>query len=87
MSEYPESPRPSGWAVGGVTFAAAILLLVGVFQILAGLAAIFEDEFFVVAPNYVFDVDVTAWGWIHLLLGVLLVVTGWASSPGRSGQP
>ena len=63
----------SGWAVGVAAFAGAIMVLIGIFQAFAGLAAIFEDEFFVVAPNYIYDVDVTAFGWIHLILGAILV--------------
>jgi hypothetical protein len=66
----------SGWATGGITFAACMLLLIGAFQLVAGLAAIIDDEFFVVTRNYTFDLDTTAWGWIHLLLGLLLVATG-----------
>ena len=54
----------------------SIMTLVGVFQIIAGLVAIFNDEFFVVAQNYTFDLDVSAWGWIHLLIGVLFLVAG-----------
>ena len=87
MSEYggaQRSPQPSGWAIGGITFAASIMILIGGFQIIAGLAAIFEDEFFVVTQNYAFDIDVTAWGWIHLLLGALLLVTGLALFAGRT---
>lgn len=68
--------RPSGWAVGFVVFAAVMMMLAGGFQTIAGIAAIFEDEFFVVGPNYVYDVDVTAWGWIHLILGVILFAAG-----------
>ena len=76
-AEQTRTEQPiSGWAAGGITFAACVLVLIGAFQIIAGLAAIFEDEFYVVTQNYAFDLDVSAWGWIHLLLGVLLVVTG-----------
>jgi hypothetical protein len=76
MNDRPPDDQPSGWALGGVVFAACVLTLIGAFQVIAGLAAIIDDEFFVVARNYTFDVDTTAWGWIHLLLGVLLIVTG-----------
>ena len=77
MSE-PQYTRqePSGWAMSGVVFAASMLTLIGFFQVIAGLVAIFDDEFFVVARNYTFDLDTSAWGWIHLLLGILLVLTG-----------
>ena len=68
--------RTSGWAVGFVVFAAVMMMLAGGFQAIAGIAAIFEDEFFVVGPNYVYDIDVTAWGWIHLILGVILFAAG-----------
>ena len=67
----------SGWAVGGISFAAAMMITVGIFQVIAGLTAIFDDEFFVVTRNYTFDLDVSAWGWIHLILGILLLVTGY----------
>ena len=70
------SSEPSGWALGGVVFAASILTMVGCFQVIAGLVAIIDDEFFVVARNYTFDLDTTVWGWVHLLLGILLVITG-----------
>ena len=69
--------RVSGWAVGGITFAAVVLMLIGFFQVIAGLSAIIDDEFFVVTRNYTFDLDTSAWGWLHLLLGVLLVFTAW----------
>jgi hypothetical protein len=67
-------PEASGWAVGGTVFAACVLMLVGVFQAIAGLVAIFDDDFYVVTRNYTFDLDVTAFGWIHLLIGILLVI-------------
>ena len=76
-AEQTRTEQPiSGWAAGGITFAACVLVLIGAFQLIAGLAAIFDDEFYVVTNNYTFNLDVSAWGWIHLLLGVLLVATG-----------
>ena len=79
-TEYDSRSRggqeASGWAVGGLVFAASILILIGVFQIIAGLVAVFNDEFFVVARNYTFHLDVTAWGWLHLIFGVLMMVVG-----------
>ena len=64
MSQYEtESPQVSGWAAGGITFAATMMVMIGAFQVIAGLAAIFDDDFFVVTPNYVFDLDVIVTGW------------------------
>jgi hypothetical protein len=74
MSTTPDGP--SGGAVGGVTFAACVLTLIGAFQFIAGLTAIIDDEFYVVVRNYAFDLDVTVWGWIHLVNGTVLLVFG-----------
>jgi hypothetical protein len=76
--------EPSGWANGAIIFAAALLLLIGSFQIVAGLVAIFDDNFYVVTRNYTFDLDTTAWGWIHLLVGILLVVTAMGLGSGKT---
>ena len=73
----PQTREPvSGWTVGFVYFAGAMMILIGIFHAIGGLAAIFEDEFFVVGRNYVFDLDVTAWGWIHLIGGIIVIAAG-----------
>ncbi len=74
--QHPGEEAVSGWASGGITFAACVLTLVGAFQVIAGLTAILDDQFYMVARNYTFDLDATAWGWIHLLLGLALLFTG-----------
>ena len=66
----------SGWAVGGIAFAGTVMVMIGAFQAVEGLVAIFNDEFFVVARNYTFDLDVSAWGWIHLIIGIGVFATG-----------
>ena len=76
MSDYKPEPPVSGFAVGGVMFAAVLMILIGVFQSIAGLTAILDDDFFVRTPSYTFDMDTTAWGWIHLLLGILVLLAG-----------
>ena len=80
MAEYGSQaprPQPSGWAIGGLTFAASVFLIIGCFQIITGLAAIIDDKFFVVGQHYAFDLDTTAWGVIELLIGIAVVATGW----------
>ncbi|MFF5371529.1 hypothetical protein [Streptomyces sp. NPDC013187] len=59
------------WATGVTVFAAIMLILAGVIDILRGIAEIADDDIFVTTRNYVFAFDLTAWGWIHLALGVL----------------
>jgi len=64
------------WAVGGLIFAASMMIMLGLWQVMVGIAAIFRDEFFVTTDNYVFNLDTTAWGWLHLVLGALSIVVG-----------
>lgn len=77
MSQY-EQPPVSGWALGGVAFAGVLMIMSGAFQAIAGLVAIFDDEFYVIGRNYTFDLDVTGWGWVHLILGALLLLVGFS---------
>jgi hypothetical protein len=71
-----QEPEVSEWAIGGIAFAATLMVLIGAFQVIAGLGALFNDEFFVVTRNYAFDLDITAWGWIHLIFGLVILATG-----------
>jgi hypothetical protein len=65
-------------------FAGILMIVIGIFEAFQGLVAILDDSFFVVTENYVFDLDVTAWGWIHLLLGLLVLFGGYALMAGRT---
>jgi phage tail protein X len=66
----------SGWAIGWTYFASTMMILIGIFHAIAGLVAIFDDTFYVTTPKYVFQFDVTAWGWIHLIVGILVAIAG-----------
>ena len=74
----------SGMAVGFTVFAAIMMLMVGVFQALQGLIAIFENEFYVQTRNYLFQFDATTWGWIHLVIGLLVAFAGWGLLSGQT---
>lgn len=63
-------------AVGGLAFAASVMVMVGSFSVVAGLAAILDDDYLVVSRRYAFDLDTVAWGWIHLILGIAFVAVG-----------
>ena len=52
------------------------MILGGAFEALQGIAAIVNDKYLVVLPNYVYAFDLTVWGWIHLLIGLALVAIG-----------
>jgi hypothetical protein len=74
----------SGWAVGFILFAAILMIMSGIFQALQGLIAIFENEFYVATRNYTFQFDATSWGWIHLLLGLVVAFAGYGLLSGRT---
>jgi hypothetical protein len=74
----------SGWAAGGILFAGLLMIMVGIWQALEGLLAIFENEFYVATRNYLFQFDATTWGWVHLLLGLLVGFAGWGLLSGRT---
>jgi hypothetical protein len=77
MTEYETPTRtPPSEAAGGYVFAGVILIMVGVFHAIAGLVAIFDDGFYVVSANYTFDLNTTAFGWVHLIAGLLVLAAG-----------
>lgn len=73
---HPGSARTSlrEWATGVTVFAAIMLMIGGILDVMRGIAEIADDDIFVSTRNYVFEFNLTAWGWIHLALGVLAFV-------------
>jgi hypothetical protein len=65
--------RPSAAAVGWTIFAAIVMGMKGIGWVFAGLVALVDDEFYVVGREYVLQFDLTTWGWIHLLVGAVLI--------------
>jgi hypothetical protein len=53
-----------------------MLMMIGIYHAMMGLVAIIDKEFYVATENYLFEFNVTAWGWIHLILGIVVVVAG-----------
>jgi hypothetical protein len=81
-----DRPR-SGVAVGFTYFAVAMMFLIGSFHLIAGLTGIFENEIYSVVPAvgteqsgdaYFLQFDVTTWGWIHAIAGVVVLIAGFA---------
>ena len=77
------SDDTSTWAKGWLLFAAVMLMMVGVFHAMAGLVALFDDTYYIVGREWIFEFDVTAWGWIHLIGGALLVMAGFGIYSGN----
>ncbi|KUL40368.1 DUF7144 family membrane protein [Streptomyces regalis] len=72
--EYRPAP---GWATGGLVFAGVLMLVNGLLAILQGISAIAEDDVYGRIGDYVFEINLTAWGWILLGLGVVVACVGY----------
>lgn len=68
----------SATAVGFTVFAATMMIMIGIFQAIAGIVALINDEFYVVTQGWIFQFDITTWGWVHLILGVIIALAGMA---------
>ncbi len=81
-----ESSTKGACALGGAAFAGVMLTILGAFQALQGIAALATTRSMSAGINYVYEFDLTTWGWIHLVLGLIAVAAGWASSRSRPGR-
>lgn len=75
--------KESAWA-SWVQFAAVMLFLVGSLHVIEGLVALFRDQVYVVSEKHlVIGVDYTTWGWLHLIVGVVMILVGAGLLTGR----
>jgi len=79
VSQGRSAVRGQGIAI----FAGLIMIMLGFFQALEGLAAIFNNNFFFVTPNYTFSYDVTTWGWVHFIVGAVVFLAGFGVFSGK----
>ncbi|OKK17186.1 hypothetical protein AMK16_19970 [Streptomyces sp. CB00455] len=74
-------PHPSPWHAptsGTTVLAAALMVFGGLMALFEGIAALAKDDLFLATRHYVFEFSLTGWGWVHLILGIVLVVAGFA---------
>jgi hypothetical protein len=76
-STDPAQPTASRVAAGFIVFAVIMMIMTGVFQALAGLVAIFDNALYVVTDAYPFRLNTPTWGWIDLIVGLLVAGAGW----------
>jgi hypothetical protein len=83
-ASYPETGYPSsaagyggGTAETGFTILAGVLMMLGgLWGFFVGLVAIIKQGFYVATPNYTFNWTIHGWGWVHLILGIVIFAAG-----------
>lgn len=70
--------------VGWIAFAGVMMVLLGSFHVIQGLVAVFDDGYYLVAKSgLVVQVDFTAWGWVHIIGGIIVIAAGVAVFTGK----
>ena len=62
--------------MGWIWFGGTIMIILGFFTVIEGLVALFRHEYYVIGSNGLLVFDMTAWGWIHLIVGICAVAAG-----------
>jgi len=76
-SHTAQTSAPSWMSLGFIAFAGAMMMMLGIFHVMAGLVALFEEDYFLVTRGgLVIDVDYTVWGWTHLIIGLVVAFAG-----------
>ena len=81
MQTHQDRTGWSSWAM----FAGLMMILVGIFQQIQGLVAIFNDDWYLVTnEGLALSVDYTVWGWVHFVLGLIVATAGVAVFNGKT---
>ena len=66
----------AGWVVGLSLFAGILMMISGLFNAMEGVVALARNEVYAITPRYIFAFDLTTWGWIQIILGVIVLAAG-----------
>ena len=75
-SVAPHGARTAGWVVGLSLFAGILMIITGLFNAMEGVVALARNEIYAVTPRYIFAIDLTTWGWIQVILGIVVLAAG-----------
>lgn len=73
-STEPDATLKQGLAAGTSIAAGILLFVIGVLSILQGISAVAADDLLVVGADYVYKLNTTGWGWIHIGLGIIEII-------------
>ncbi|WP_318211738.1 hypothetical protein [Streptomyces sp. SJL17-1] len=72
----PRAPASVTGAAGGTLFAGVLMVVIGILDVLQGIVAIAKDDVYTRVGDYVFEFNLTGWGWTHVVLGILVGLAG-----------
>jgi hypothetical protein len=76
-------PEPTGW-VGWIVFSGILMTMLGIFQAIMGFVALFKEDYYLVGrTGLVLELDYTAWGWVHLVFGIVIMLAGFGVLAGQ----
>ena len=78
QTSYDQSPgydQPTGWT-GWITFAGVMMILAGSLNLFYGIVAAVNDEWVVFTNRANVYLDVSEWGWVHIVLGAIVLLAG-----------
>jgi len=77
-TRQPTGPtaEPDGTVLGITAAAGVILMLTGVFGIIQGTVGLLDNDIYLVTNKWLFELDPTAWGWGHILIGLVALAAG-----------
>jgi len=73
-----------GFWAGWVGFAGILMVVIGILDFFQGLIAIIRDNYYVLTPSQIIVFDMTTWGWIVMLWGIVLLLAGWSLLSGAA---
>ena len=72
----PAAKELNAWAVGFIFLGSIMMVTLGCWHFIAGIAALVDDSFFAVRPGFALEMDVTTWGWLHIVGGIAMAIVG-----------
>jgi hypothetical protein len=73
-----------GFWAGWVTFAGILMVVIGILDFFEGLVAVIRDTYYAFTPSQIIVFDMTTWGWLMLIWGIVLLFAGWALLSGAT---
>jgi hypothetical protein len=82
QQDYGRETRVTGWT-GWIAFAGVMLIVGGTLASIFGLVAIINDDWVVFTNRNSVSIDLTGWGWIHLIVGIVVILAGFGVFTGN----